>query len=142
MSEKVISEIKDVFEIQRLKSLYCETVDILNDPAAVTTRLAAALAEDARAQFGHLGPFAGRQAIINYVLNDMGPALAWAWHAVHTPLIDIDGDTATGHWTLDLRVKLKMAPETVHSSPGRYVDKFQRTQDGWRISSLLWINES
>jgi len=141
MSED-LKKILDFLEIQQVKSLYCETVDLLGQTELVTARLNEILTEDAVAQFGTFGPYEGRQAVIDYVVNDMGAALAWAWHAVHTPRIEIAGDTADCHWTLDLRVKLKAAPETAHLSPGRYIDKFRRTPQGWQISSILWVNES
>jgi hypothetical protein len=68
------------------------------------------------------------------------PASGALWHSIHTPRIDVTGDTAVGRWTLIVRMKRK-GSATFDELFGRYLDEFRRTPKGWRISSVRFIQE-
>jgi hypothetical protein len=54
---------------------------------------------------------------------------------------DCAGDAAVGRWTIMARLKRRgsTVPDTLY---GRYQDEFRRTPQGWRISSVRFIQES
>jgi hypothetical protein len=65
------------------------------------------------------------------------------WHSVGSPIINVDGDRATGRWTLTARA---MAAGDGGPTPlltyGRYADEFLRAGDAWRLSKIDFRNET
>jgi hypothetical protein len=134
-------DVADNLAIQTLMARYCEVVD-----AAVYNRRESAVAmrsifsADARADYGK-GPIDGQQAVIDFLVDGVCATRDWLWHAIHTPNVDIDGDQATGSWTIVAMMKEK-GQSRIGSVVGRYVNAFVRTDDRWRISSMRWIAEA
>ena len=87
-----------------------------------------------------MSPLNGRKAVIEFLVGTIVATNESLWHSIHSPRIDVTGDTATGHWTLMVRMKRKQSTvfDTLY---GRYLDEFRRTQRGWRISSVRFIQE-
>jgi hypothetical protein len=138
--EQQISRMNDILHLQAMKATYCETVDACtSDGAKAAARLAELFTEDVQADYG-MGPLNGRNAVIEFLVSAIVANNDSLWHSIHTPRIDVSGDAATGHWTLMVRMKRKQSTlfETLH---GRYLDEFRRTQQGWRISSIRFIQE-
>ncbi|MFC0040048.1 nuclear transport factor 2 family protein [Actinomadura rayongensis] len=72
----------------------------------------------------------GRKSILD-VLRKVAPTVDIAMHSFTSPLIDLDGDTATGRWIMPIG--------SVHGGQLRsvFMDAaftYQRTAAGWRIS--------
>jgi ketosteroid isomerase-like protein len=111
----------------------------MKDGGKAAARLAQLLTEDVHADYG-MGPLNGRNAVIEFLVGTIVATNDSLWHSIHTPRIDVSGDTATGHWTLMVRMKRKHSTmfDTLY---GRYLDEFRRTQQGWRISSIRFIQE-
>jgi ketosteroid isomerase-like protein len=138
--ERQISRVNDVLQLQAIKATYCEIVDACTrDSGTAAARLAGLFTEDVHADYG-MGPLNGRDAVIEFLVGAIVANNDSLWHAIHTPRIDVSGDTATGHWTLMVRMKQKNSTvfDTLY---GRYFDEFRRTQQGWRISSVRFIQE-
>ena len=134
------SSLSDVLQLQVLKAAYCETVDAcFQDTGKATARLAELFTEDVRADYG-MGPLNGRKAVIGFLLDAIVSTNESLWHSLHTPLINVTGDTATGHWTVMVRSKHKGAatPDMIY---GRYLDEFRRTSQGWQISTIRFVQE-
>ena len=127
--------VSDGIEIQNLKARYCEIVDGgARDPDGVPGLLAGLFAEDAVGDYG-TGPLEGREAIIDFLMNQICTPLDWLFHALHTPRIEIDGDRATGHWTVIAHSRA-VGSDSIETQIGRYQDSFRRTSDGWRFASI------
>ena len=125
----------DFVEIQNLKARYCETVDRgARDPEGLPIRLAEIFAEDAIGDYG-TGLLEGRAAIIEFLMTQICAPLDWLFHALHTPRIEIDGDSATGHWTVIAQSRA-IGTDSIETLIGRYQDSFRRTSSGWRIASI------
>lgn len=146
----MVQKLADIAAIQQIKSLYCDLIDRIRregNPADVD-RLASLFTEDAVLDFSQvanvdMGVLRGRAAIVRHFGQDLPAAIAWMWHAVHTPIIEIDGDEALGRWTLYAMA----VPVTDPSSPpsvtyGRYTDRFRRIDGTWYQSSLKFLNET
>jgi ketosteroid isomerase-like protein len=123
-----------------MKATYCESVDAcMRDAETAAARLGGLFTEDIHADYG-MGPLKGRDAVIEFLVSAIVANNDSLWHSIHTPRIDVSGDSATGHWTLMVRMKHKNSTvfDTLY---GRYLDEFRRTQQGWRISSVRFIQE-
>lgn len=93
--------------------------------------VASLFVEDARLE--GVGRCQGRDAIREYYKGIQ--RLPLAIHCVATPLIEVDGDTATGTWhgiIPLITAEEKMAAWLI----GVYQDEFVRTAAGWRIKKL------
>lgn len=134
-------QVADVLAIQSLKAAYCEAADLLpTDIAAAAEGLAAVFAPDATADYG-AGLLEGRDAIIGFLVDRIGPVRAWLWHAIHTPLVEVDGDTAIARWTVVAMMRDK-GSDRIERAYGRYANRMVRTADGWRIAAMRWIEEA
>jgi hypothetical protein len=135
-----ILRVKDILHLQAMKAIYCETVDACTaDDGTAAARLAELLTEDVHADYG-MGPLHGRNAVIEFLVSAIAANNDSLWHSIHTPRIDVSGDTATGRWTLMVRMKRRHST-VFEALYGRYLDEFRRTQQGWRISCVRFIQE-
>src|SRR5260370_4209881 len=132
VNEREISRLSDILQLQAMKATYCDAVDACTkDGGKAAARLAELFTEDVYADYG-MGPLNGRNAVIEFLVGTIVATNDSLWHSIHTPRIDVSGDTATGHWTLMVRMKQKNTT-TFDTLYGRYLDEFRRTQQGWRI---------
>ncbi len=140
MNEHEISRLSDVLRLQAIKAAYCETVDAcVKDGAAAAACFGELFTEDARADYG-MGALNGRNAVVRFLVDAIVANNDALWHSIQTPRIDVTGDTAVGRWTLIVRMKRKGAA-TSEELIGRYLDEFRRTPQGWRISSVRFLQE-
>lgn len=138
------SRLADIEAIKNFKATYGIVVDdlITNYTPEKLDRFAALFTEDLASNFGKpTGQLHGRQAILDFIGGTVRSARSWMWHSFHSPLIEVDGDTATGDWTIYCLALTRGAskPDVVL---GRYQDKYVRTPQGWRQSSLTFVNET
>lgn len=129
----------DIFAIQNVKARYCVAVDELTRDAPNAADIFATIfLPDVVADYG-FEPLVGADALIGFLCTAIVGSSEWRVHMIHTPLIDVDGDTATGDWTLLVHLKRPDGPVDVLL--GRYSDVFQRTPDGWRISRVRFLRQ-
>lgn len=65
------------------------------------------------------------------------------WHSVHSPVIEVNGDEATGRWTLlAMAVPIDKPSAPPFSVYGRYIDSFRRVGGVWQQSKLYFFNET
>ena len=140
MSTDKLQEVQDILAIQAVKAFYCESVDSAGkDSANASLKLTDMFAEDVKSNYG-IGVLEGREAVINFLVNMVGAGTEWSLHAIHSPRVEVNGDTAVGHWTAITRSRRKGA-DTISVSVGRYRDEFRRTRDGWCFTSIHFIRE-
>ncbi|WP_066969012.1 nuclear transport factor 2 family protein [Rhizorhabdus dicambivorans] len=133
--------VADVLAIQSLKALYCEGADLLPiDAVRAAEALMAVFTADATADYG-AGLLKGRDAIIGFLVDGISPVRSWLWHAIHTPFVAVDGDSAEARWTIVAMMKDK-GSDVIERAYGRYADRLVRTPQGWRIASMRWIEEA
>lgn len=135
--EQKIQELLDLEEIKRLKAQYCfgcdgiPSIDVNCDRQVDYELVASLFTEDAKLE--GVGRCEGREAIRQYYKGIQH--LPLALHCVATPLIEVDGDTATGKW--HGIIPLITADEKVAAwLVGVYEDDFIRTPQGWKIKKL------
>lgn len=127
-----IQHLEDIEAIRKLTATYALYVNKgWNGKEANLDKLGAVFAEDARwsnATTTAIGP--------DGIARMLEPAMAildFAMHSFSNPIIDVDGDHATGNWLLWVAVKSgTSANEVFQSEDLTYV----RTNSGWRIKNL------
>ncbi|MDX1383576.1 MAG: nuclear transport factor 2 family protein [Thermoanaerobaculia bacterium] len=135
--EARVRRLEDVEAIRRLKARYCFACDAGYDVEA----LAELFTEDAVWDGGALGVAEGREAIRRF-FERAPQAMSFAVHMVTNPLIEIDGDTATGAWYL-LQAATHAPSESAVWGSARYDEEYVRTETGWkfrrlRLTSHFW----
>ena len=93
--EKTVQRLADIEDIKQLKARYALACDDDYNP----DKLAPLFAENAIWNGGILGYAEGREAIHAF-FSASSTLVPFAVHQISTPLIEIDGDTATGQWYL------------------------------------------
>ena len=93
--EKTVKRLADIEDIKQLKARYASACDDNYNP----DNLAALFAEDAIWDGSTMGYAEGREGIREFFAA-ASALVPFAVHQVSNPLIEIDGDTATGEWFL------------------------------------------
>jgi hypothetical protein len=123
---------EDVEAIRRLKHQYLRSMDLKRWADFADT-----LTVDATSSYGSkLGgrplTFDGRDEIVAFVKNALGPGLISVHSCAHHA-IDVDGDEATGSWALQ---DIVLVPEHGIRIDGAayYEDRYRRVDGRWQIS--------
>jgi hypothetical protein len=120
-------------ELRQLKYRYLRALDLkLWDEFADT------LTDDVQASYGSHLHCDGRDAVVEFMRNSLGPQIITV-HQVHHPELTVDGDTATGRWYLEDKV-IVTEHRLLLTGAAFYEDTYRRCADGrWRISSTGYI---
>jgi ketosteroid isomerase-like protein len=126
--EKRMQLVEDIEAIKNLKYQYCHYCDANYDADAI----AALYTEDAIWEGGGIGRFEGREAIRTF-FKGASKSFKFAIHSVMNPIINVQGDRATGEWKL-------FQPCTVDGRAvwlsGVYSDDYVRTGGKWLFKHL------
>ena len=125
-----LQEISDRFEIQDLIANYCHIID-----KGEFDQLTNIFSKDAFIDYSAMGGAKGsRDEIITFLKNVM-PMFISTQHMISNYQISIDGDTATGRIMCFNPMEISGNP--VFFLGLWYVDEYQRTAEGWRISARI-----
>lgn len=125
----------DALEIANLKARYCLAADTsTSDQARAMEMFGNLFTEDFVGDYG-FGKLEGPKAIAEFMIQAIGGGSEWMIHALGSPLIMIDGDSATGDWTIQVQSRRREGAGLM-TVVGRYADIFRRTDKGWRIASI------
>jgi ketosteroid isomerase-like protein len=119
--------IADFHAICALKARYCRFLDT-KDWEGWTNCFTEDLVLDTTPSGGTR--IEGRDAALAMVRPAIEPAKTA--HQVHSPEIEIHGDTATGIWAMQDRVV--WSAERSLTGYGHYHEDYRRTPDGWKIA--------
>lgn len=128
--------LEDVEAIRRLKALYCVHADERGDAAAQA--FADLFVDEAVIDEGEeFGSIVGRARI-----RELHPVL-WTHlrlnqHLAFSPVIDVQGDEATGHWRL-LQLSTTIHPDGDRAfwACGDYRERYRRTATGWKFVEVV-----
>lgn len=121
--------LNDEAAIQRVKHQYCYATDWLD-----TDRMLDSFTPDATLDVPIREPMLGHDEIAAYLewLDDQDHGTRA--HCAFNPVIDVDGDEATGLWYY---IVLYTLPDgDLVFGQGRFDDEFERTDEGWKLSSV------
>jgi hypothetical protein len=127
----------DVVELTQLKHRWSIALDdALRTGAADDIERAAGLwTEDAHLDVGAFGVFDGRESVASF-LTESSQVFAWTRHLLTNPVIEPDGDDASGRWYVQLYALARDA-ETPGVMLGVHVDRYVRLDGTWRLKDQV-----
>ena len=127
--------LEDIEAIRKLKARYCQACDDDHNPE----KLRLLFTDDAVWEASSMQRVKGREEIAKY-LGAIGTSgtIRNSAHNVMNPIIEVDGDTATGEWRLIMLYTGFNADGSTHFSRiiGWYKEQYRRIDGQWLISSL------
>lgn len=129
-TEARLQRLEDIEAIKNLKHRYCLLCDNDYEPDG----LAVLFTEDAVWDGGPFGYFDGRDAIKEFFAG-CSDVIKFAIHHVTNPIIEVDGDTATGHWYLWQPMVMHDADRTLWLA-ARYQDSYRREDGVWKFAHV------
>lgn len=134
--EQRIQVLEDIESIRKLKAMYCAACDDNHNP----DKLGPLFAQDATWEATVMGKAEGREAIKAFLaaVGTSGRIRNSAHHAIN-PIIDVDGDRATGHWRLIMLYTENLGAGEVRYQRiiGWYRESYVRTAEGWKFQTLF-----
>ena len=126
-----VQELKDIDAIKRLKARYCHLVD-----SRSWDELATLWTDDATCDYGFFGKYSGPDEIVTRFFRELvSSTSSFMAHMVHNPVIDVEGDSASGAWYLTAQTTIQPANQAVWVM-GIYRDRFRRVEGEWKIESI------
>ena len=127
----------DAVEIANVKAAYCTASDLCpTDVAAALAGFRAVFTDDVVGDYG-FRVFNGFDDLTGFMTTAVAGNSEWMVHMLHSPRIVVEGNTATGDWTVMGHMKRREGG-AIDSVLGRYSDELTRTPDGWRISKVTF----
>lgn len=128
--EERLARVEDRIAITELRYAYCYRIDD-RDWEGYT----ALFTDDASLDFGPVGTFEGREAIREFAENVVGAQHPFLSHMLHNPVIEIDGDVATGQWYFE--VPCTFEDGEAGWIQGTYDDEYRRVDGDWLFSEVV-----
>ena len=128
--ERRITRLEDIEAIRQLKARYCEICDDMHNP----DRIASVFAADGIWESPDFGQAQGHDAIRELFLG-FQRMFSFSQHNIMNPIIDVDGERATGIWYL-------MGPWTQTEDDkaiwmtARYDDDYVKVDGEWKYQHL------
>lgn len=133
--EERLKRIEDIEAIKQLKARYAAFCDDNYNPEGI----ASLFIDDGIWDGGDLGKAEGHAAIVKF-FQAAPSAFSFAIHNVMNPIIEVDGDLATGRWYLLQPLTRKSRNgETAMWLAGRYEDDYVRVGNQWKFKRLQFI---
>lgn len=129
-SDNIQAQLADIEAIKQLKSRYAMACDDNYNPE----ELAAMFTDDAIWDGGEFGCFRGRAAIYDY-FSAMVDVVDWALHYMSNPVIEVDGNDATGRWYLWQPMVLKEGSQAVFLG-AHYHDRYVKVEGRWLFQEV------
>lgn len=125
--------------IRTLKGLYARRADaVFRTPgAAAATALADLFTTDGVLDLGPFGRYEGRAALLNACENILPQGTAWSTHYIVSPILNVNGNQATGDWYFLIYAQPKPTPSAVMTIWGDYKDKYAKEGGVWRIAESI-----
>jgi len=128
--EHRITRLENREAINLLRAEYCYRIDSRDWDG-----YAALFTADAFLDFGPVGTFTGRSEIRDFAENIVGAEHPFLAHMIHNPIIEVDGDTATGQWYFE--VPCTFSNGSAGWIQGTYSNVYNQTPDGWRFKEVI-----
>lgn len=130
-----IEDLVSIREIEMLKYRYLRALDTKD-----WELLRATFTHDATAVYGDRLNFDNADDIVAYMATNLGDTMI-TLHQVHHPEITLDGDEATGVWSLQDRV-IMTEYRILLDGASFYEDRYRRETDGqWRICATSYVRQ-
>lgn len=124
--EERITRLEDIEAIKLLKAKYCEACDDGHNAEKVLELFA----DDGVWDGGDSRRAEGKSAI-KAIFDGIGSAVSFSQHNVMNPIIEVNGDTATGVWNLLELITFHESGETKLLAV-RYDEKYVKIDGSWK----------
>jgi len=128
--EDRLRQIEDQIAIRELRYEYCYRIDDRDWDG-----FAALFTEDSSLDFGPVGTYNGCDAVREFAKDVVGARHPFLAHMLHNPIIDIEGDSATGRWYFE--VPCTFEDGEAGWIQGTYYDEYRRVDDEWLFSGVV-----
>lgn len=115
--------------IRELRAKYCYVVD-----EREWEKLNDLFTDDAVLDFGAMGVYEGRQGLERFATEFVDEQLQASAHLVANPMIEVDGNEATGRWYVNAPISFASGKGAWRI--GRYADEYRRVGREWRIDHM------
>jgi hypothetical protein len=134
--ENRIRRLEDIEEIKKLKAMYCHLVDegVAGDKSKLD-ELLSLFTDDAWLDFAEFGRHDSKAAVSAFFSSFVPQVLSYSAHMVSNPLIEIDGNQATGRWYLQVPCTLR-AINQPNWIQGKYIEQYRRVDGIWKWASI------
>ncbi|MFB6169571.1 MAG: nuclear transport factor 2 family protein [Haloarculaceae archaeon] len=119
---------EDVAAIQRLKHEYCYAID-----GGDYEEWASLFTEDGRFVRDNGDTFEGHDELYGFASEGFDEAFDHSAHVVTNPVIDVDGDEATGNWYLLLFYE--NADGGAGWTQAMYDDEYRKVDGEWKVAA-------
>lgn len=122
-------QLADREQIKELRASYCYCLDKQD-----WETFDSLFTDDVVLDYGaRIGRKTGQEGI-NAVTEFISELIEVSSHMVVNPKLDVDGDTATGHWYVDARESFESGKTGM--TQGEYRDVYRRVDGEWKIAEL------
>ncbi|GAA2410982.1 hypothetical protein GCM10010191_20030 [Actinomadura vinacea] len=132
MTASSVQTLQDRLDITDTLYRYASCIDV-RDGGGVRS----VLADDLWARYGNADPINGGEAVAKWI-DERTKDVVWQHHLLSVYHVDVAGDRAKALVYHTSHQAFQDDPETVHVLVGRYHDEMTRTDDGWKISRLVF----
>ena len=133
--EARLRRLDDIEQIKKLKAQYCAYCDENYNADGI----ASLFTEDGVWDGGALGRGVGRENIAKF-FRRASSVFVFAIHNVMNPIIEVDGDCATGRWYLvQPLTRREKEAEAAMWLAGHYEDDYVRVGQQWKFKRLRFV---
>ena len=138
--EDVARRLQILEDKDAIKDLHREYVYNLNNQQWV--QMADSFTDDAILKLYRHPLCRGRQQIRDYFVENMSKVntgMGRDSHFATMPVIEINGDTAKGHWMLYILIADPVTGNALKWKYGRYESTYEKIKGQWKFKQLVWI---
>lgn len=130
--EARIRVLEDIEEVKKLMASYCYLID-----ARQWDDVVALFADNARADYGMLGTYEGKEGVATFFKSVIPAFGSWFIHQVFMPVVTVEGEKAKGTWYLFSAITAP-SPEGDRAVwiQARYDNEFVKVGGKWKFSLL------
>jgi hypothetical protein len=131
-----IQLLEDIEDIKKLKAKYCYYADamIAGDKSKQDDFLNL-YAKDAKVDYPPVGPTKTRDELVSYFTETLPSLVCFSAHMVHNPIIEVNGDKATGVWHVDSPCTSPIQDKALWIN-AIYEEEYVKEGGQWKISFI------
>jgi len=135
--EKRIRILEDIEAIRKLKALYCYLADaaIAGDTAKWDDLMARFTDHEPWADFEPFGVHKGKQAVASFFKDTVSSFLSYSAHMVSNPIIEVEGNQATGRWYVDVPCTVRPVNRPAWLQ-AKYEEAYVKEEGLWKWKSI------
>lgn len=127
--------LEDVKAIENLKARYCYLMDASHKDPGKMKEVLRLFAKDAKVKFQNVGSGEGGVGVETFFTKRFLEYFSFTMHMIHSPLIEINGNEATGRWYLQTASTVRSTNQARWAA-ATYHDTFVKEDGVWKFKSI------